>query len=189
MPCVGRQQERVLQIDCSRIVKRHHTRCFIIVAILAITIQSIPGSLGSDDTTNVATRLLNRIGLWQRPWTLFAPNPKTQVVWLSAEIRQRDGEISRWSSTDWTQASVIDKFLGFRQLNFDHRFEKPLIQPVTADLTDYLRRQSPSPTSVESIELSLNTLELIVPEDGNIPARDDRMLILSVKPLGKRSYD
>jgi hypothetical protein len=160
-----------------------------------MVVQSIPDNTSSDDNVpTVSNRILgNRIqsyldciGLWQRPWTLFAPDPRKDLAWLSADISAREGATSRWSSPLWSEASVYDKFFGFRHLNYYNRFRDPLIQSVSDDLADFLGAyESPYPVTGR-VELSLSSIKTLPNEGIPFPSRDETMTMLVSKPLTVR---
>lgn len=189
-------------------VKRAGQRLFIVLTVFVMVVQSIPDQSGRDftgtDFTGAGREIrglgesrflgervqsyLDCVGLWQRPWTLFAPDPRTDFGWLSAEIITSDGSSTRWTSPFWSELGVYDKFIGFRSLNYYGRFRDPLIQSVSDDLADYLSRNE-SPHSVTSrVELSLSVLEILPNEDEPYPDRDETITMLATKPLTVREY-
>ncbi len=169
-------------------MRRTCIRIFIVFIVASMIVQSIPWPSDSIAIQNPWTRLLDRVGLWQRSWTLFAPDPKSKVSWLTAEIVHHDGTTTQWSSTDWHKASMYEKFVKFRHLNYYNRFDQPMIQEVTDDLADYLRRQSPDPANVRRVSISLNSFSMVIPEDGTPLQPDTVMQVFSIKPLGDRVW-
>lgn len=140
-----------------RLHRRRGIRC-LVVALVAIMVidASPPQTPGLGRIRPYLSQAVKRVGLWQGEWTLFAPNPKLNNSWLSAELEQIDagseGElgsgsernIEYWNSTYWPDTNAWEKFVGFRRMNYNIRV--PLQNElVRADFSDYLARQMISP--------------------------------------------
>ncbi len=164
---------------------------------------------------------LNYCGLWQGQWTLFAPNPKLNNAWLSAEIYRPDGTQQEvWNSTYWANSTGWKRFVGYRRMLYAIRMAA-IDSRAANDFADYLARQLISPTarpinadasnpaaeslgefrnatseSTEASEptttwrlvLSRNQLNLVLPDDGSLPKRDETLRISSSKNLAVREY-
>ena len=131
---------------------------------------------------------LDCVGLWQRPWTLFAPDPRKDFGWLSADLIASDGSSTRWASPFWSELSVYDKFVGFRSLNYYGRFRDPLIQSVSDDLADYIYTNESPDFSTIRVELSLSAFETFPNEEDPFPSREETTTMLVIKPLAVRDY-
>lgn len=150
---------------------------------------------------------LNYFGLWQGQWALFAPNPILNNAWLSAEVYRPDGSQQEvWNSTYWANSNGWDRFVGFRRMNYGNQMAAA--DPGAAnDLADYLARLLISPTArpvehpvaeaAESVGPSQSTwrlvltrsqMNIVLPDDGTLPARDQTLWISSSKNLAVREY-
>ena len=124
---------------------------------------------------------LNYCGLWQGQWTLFAPNPKINNAWLSAEIYRPDGTRQEvWNSTYWANSSGWERFVGFRRMNYAIRLAAT--DAIAAhDFADYLARQLISPTAqpintqvpapIAQASESAESTELSGPTESTLPWR------------------
>ncbi|MCA9160792.1 MAG: hypothetical protein KDA72_20820 [Planctomycetales bacterium] len=197
--------------------RRAAARTFFLVFASVLFIDTAPSTwTWMRPTKQFVSPALNYCGLWQGNWTLFAPNPILNNAWLSAVIYRPDGTQQEvWNSTYWANASGWERFVGFRRMNYRNRMAA--IDPRAAnDFTDYLARQLISPTAhpvndqpsatatqpdepsqlSEStpstlpwrIVLSRNQLNLVLPDDGPLPKRDETMWISSSKNLAVREY-
>lgn len=105
--------------------------------------------------------VLNRIGLWQGEWSMFAPDPVVTNGWLSAELTYPDGERRTWTSRSWNRASGVEKFVDFRHLNYVNRIDSPWNKRAVDDLADYLartldRERDTQPIGLDAARQSLN---------------------------------
>jgi hypothetical protein len=142
---------------------------------------------------------LGRVGLWQGQWTLFAPNPKINNAWLAAEVYRPDGtQHEFWSSTYWADTSGWERFRGFRHINYNNRIQTQG-QQAANDLADYLARRLIGPTAVPidvdqpldsrwRLVLSRNELNLSLPDNGQLPTRDETLWISTSQNLTVREY-
>ncbi len=150
---------------------------------------------------------LNYYGLWQGQWTLFAPSPILNNAWLSAEVYRPDGSQQEvWNSTYWANSNSWERFVGFRQMNYRNRMGAASPEAAN-DLADYLARQLISPTArpVERaaaefartvgdpphrwrLVLTRSQLNIVLPDDGTLPVRDQTIWISSSKNLAVREY-
>jgi hypothetical protein len=108
----------------------------------AIAIDTLPESMTlSLPFRSAVHRALGRLGIQQGDWPLFAPNPRIRTGILVAEVFDHAGNNALWTSTDWSRASVWDKFVGARHLNYTQRVMRD--NEACIDLVDYLRRSIP----------------------------------------------
>lgn len=86
---------------------------FIACLVAALIVDALPQSpLG----LQIAIRpLLLRLGIYQGPWSLFAPDPDRRNLRLRAEITYRDDQEAKWVMPDWRQATPWEMFLGHRR--------------------------------------------------------------------------
>jgi hypothetical protein len=201
------QDDPVTPIPAGR---RIAVRWFMLVITAFIAVDAGPGAFPVvARAKQVVSPILTRIGLWQGEWTLFAPNPAINNAWVSAEIRDPNGELETWNSTYWAGTSGWERFRGFRYINYSNRLPTQ-DQAVADDYADYLARQLISPTAqplnlspdassnaspptqtpAEAWKLSLfrSQLNLSLPEDGSLPPRDEVLWISTSKNLAIREY-
>lgn len=182
--------------------RRRCVRIFVIVIMAVVFIETAPPQIAG--VRQVQARLhpvLNTLGLWQGRWTLFAPNPKINNSWLSAEIYEPGGKLKEiWNSTYWAETKGWERFLGFRHINYNNRIHT-INKQAADDFADYLARQLIAPTahcvSPDTstttdgrwrIVLSRNELNISLPDDGTLPTRDETIWIVASKNLTVREY-
>lgn len=61
---------------------------------------------------------LDKTGLWQGSWELFAPTPDHLNVKLRAVIQWEDGSQSTWSQPNWHTMSPWQKMRYFREMSY-----------------------------------------------------------------------
>jgi hypothetical protein len=172
------------------------------------------------DTLPFPTRLklacspvLNRVGLWQGSWALFAPNPAINNAWLSVDVTAPDGTQQTWNSTYWSETSSWERFRRYRFINYNNRIAS--VDKAAADnFADYMACQLISPDArplpateseetansgqnagLESHEgrvwrLSVyrNLFTLSLPEDGSFPLREEAIWLSTSRNLTLRQY-
>jgi len=69
--------------------------------------------------------VLGRAGLWQGPWTLFAPIPDSQNHRVRVTFEFDDRPAVVWWSPDWKHQSPGERFLSHRESEF--------LEKITAD--------------------------------------------------------
>lgn len=84
--------------------------------------------------------LLQWFGLIQGEWTMFAPNPSSRNVSLSAEITLANGAVVNWESPQWSDYGRGDRFQMARQVNYFDRVGNPGHGAALDDLASYLAR-------------------------------------------------
>jgi hypothetical protein len=157
-------------------------RSLCILIVFLIVFQSLPtGQLGQDREGPIQA-VLDRIGLWQRPWTLFAPEVKNELVWLSAELDTPSGTLTL-DSPDWERERVVDKFWNFRWMNYFTRFSRLLDSRVADDYAAYLIRKHFPHEPVYEVRLYRNSMRLSLSSDETLPGKDDMTRVITVVPL------
>jgi hypothetical protein len=193
--------------------RRIMVRCFALIALLTIMIDTAPRSSVTSPLQDRLRPALNVIGLWQGEWPLFAPNPTINNGWLSAEfypvggklpLMEPNGKPLSWNSPIWSEYSAWSKFYRFRHVNYFTRVQYRGKDPLD-DLSDFIARKmlgpeyhfvetrtnpassEDDPSSVE-LRLSKSAVQIIMPEDGSLPARDEATWIYVGSGLGMRKY-
>ena len=62
--------------------------------------------------------VVDRSGLWQGPWNLFAPEVDKINIRVGATIHFADGQITQWRSPEWQDLGAIDRLLQFREMEW-----------------------------------------------------------------------
>lgn len=125
--------------------RRWLIKLFVVTLLLIIIIQCLPQKHAwIDRAKDVVGPLARGLGISQREWSLFAPDPKLNNAWFSAELCAPDGTLTTWNSTYWGTASGAQKFRDFRSLNFGNRLSRrdPLARE---DFADYIARKMLGP--------------------------------------------
>ncbi len=192
-------------IELPRRLKRWGVRLFFILFLGILVIDTVPGTLvGAPQAKSLLSPWLNRCGLWQGQWTLFAPKPKINNSWLSAEVYAPDGTQQQfWNSTYWAETTTWERFSGFRHINYNNRIQSQG-KLAADDLADYLAREliSPAASAVDSsvvgpavdqagawrLVLSRSELNVVLPDDGTLPTRDETLWISTSQNLTVREY-
>jgi hypothetical protein len=134
------------------------------------------------------SEVLNRVGLWQGQWSMFAPDPILNNASLSAGFEDRDGNTTSWESPDWKHVSTLEKFYRFRYLNFYNRIYLDQNARALKDFCDYLaRNESESP--VVLIRIFRNSMTMLAPDEGVMPNRNDAIWVSRNDFLTERRYD
>ena len=117
---------------------RWFVRGLAAVLTLSIVIETLPSKFwGVSTLKRYVSPLNNRLGLGQGEWPLFAPDPKINNAWISAELRGPDGSFQIWNSPYWATKGNWDKFRHFRMMNYGNRL--PFRELIAGqDFADYL---------------------------------------------------
>lgn len=68
---------------------------FIVVTLACVLVSNLPEGRAQQRAYDVAQPFLNLSGLDQR-WRIFAPNPRSEVLYLEARVVRADGSVSIW---------------------------------------------------------------------------------------------
>ncbi len=206
------EEERLSRPELAR---RILVALFLFAVMVVVVVDTAPPMLpGASEAKAMLHPLLNYSGLWQGRWTLFAPNPKINNSWISADVYQPDGQLKEtWNSTYWPETEGWERFLGFRHINYNNRIHT-IDKSAADDLADYLSRKlispevtpklrvelgaasSPTHSSggkvvVENpwrIVLSRSELNISLPDDGTLPPREETLWLSSSENLTTREY-
>jgi len=134
------------------------------------------------------SNVLNRVGLWQGQWTMFAPDPILNNAVLSAEFEDEEGNTKYWDSPDWKHVGTLEKFYRFRYLNFYNRIHLDRNAPALKDFCDNLARNE-SESAVVWLKIFRNSTTMLAPDDGGMPNRNDAIWVSRSDFLTERRYD
>jgi hypothetical protein len=192
-------------------LRRIYVRCFVLMALIAIAIDTAPGWKFVKPLQEHLRPALSYAGLWQGEWPLFAPNPTINNSWLSAEFYVQgapklapDGKPLSWNSPVWSSISCWTKFYRIRHINYFNRIAYRGKNGVS-DLADYLARTELGPDfhfseavtvdgvpadDAQAIELrlSMNRLQLVMPDDGSLPSPEETTWMSLSSNLALRKY-
>jgi hypothetical protein len=166
------------------------TFCLVLMSIMFLDVlpRSVPGLQGIKSVLNAG---LNRVGLWQGPWTMFTPDPVIGNGWFSDELTLSDGSVLKWDSPYWADKGTWEKFVRFRYVNYYNRLYLPANAAGIGDLQDYLARTlvpADGPQVVSSM-MSRTRMQLLLPEDGTLPTLDENEWVFTAEPYGRRNYE
>lgn len=149
------------------------------------------------------------IGLWQGEWTLFAPNPFLDNGWMSADLRDQNGNRYVWNSPHWVEKGIVEKFTKFRHLNYYNRIYSINNRIAADDLADNLARrpfdlqpgfndplklfgEPPPPAEpgpIVEVKLFHVSKTMSLAPDSPLPRKDDILWILRTEYLTTRNVE
>ena len=164
-------------------------RLFFCSAVVVIFLDIIPPSWPMfSQPKQWLSNVLNRVGLWQGQWSMFAPDPILNNAYLSAEFEDNQGNKTYWDSPDWKKTGNLEKFYGFRHLNFFNRIYLDQNNRALKDFADFLVRTEGRPT-VRSVKFFRTSMSILAADDGNMPARGNTTWLSRTDFLTERRYD
>jgi hypothetical protein len=87
----------------------------IALFILVVAIDTIPAVFGvQKKLQEIVEPALDKLGLWQGSWELFAPEPLRINTAIRADIKLADGTVLKWTSQNPATYSLWEKFRNFR---------------------------------------------------------------------------
>lgn len=92
----------------------------VIAGVVGLMIVDGLPSVGKahDRLRRVIDPVLDKSGLWQGGWELFAPEPDRVNVMVTAVVTYVDGTSRVWRSPDWTSMTPWEKFRHFRFMEY-----------------------------------------------------------------------
>lgn len=151
----------------NRLLKRY----FVLAVVALVIIDAWPAQTSVLFLKKPVAQLMDIVGLRQGSWAMFTPNPVINNRWISADMHTKDGRVIHWDSPLWSRASTWDKFVQFRRINYYNRIHQTWCMAGRYDFLDYVGRTSGE--ELESIQLHLNRMDLIMPADGSLPLREE----------------
>ncbi|MFN3189621.1 MAG: hypothetical protein ACE361_03775 [Aureliella sp.] len=168
-------------------LQRVLVRIFALSYMLVIAVDVAPtdgalGWLANYGIKPTVETVTGYSGLWQRSWSMFAPDPEVANLWVSADLYDElDRNVGFWNSPYWGNESGWEKFRNFRAVNYYNRFCVSNSPGVGTDLASFLVRSPLSPLvdrdQVAAAEVFANSLELQFAEKGSIPAPNEMVWV------------
>lgn len=173
---------------------------FLLVTTLVIDVfpRGIPGSKEFPVVWDIKVKnsyLVNALGIWQGEWPLFAPEPVINNGGLSAELTYDDGTIEFWESSEWSRASVLEKFTRFRHMNYYTRLGASSNYIGCSDFIDYLQRSYSKRNElgqfreVVKVKIYDYRKRMIRPQDQPFPKPDETIWVSVNSLLQEKSYN
>ena len=91
--------------------------------------------------------IVDKTGLWQGSWKLFAPQVDKINVAISAEITFSDSSVQTWRSPDWSKMGPIEKNRYFRHMEYYDNMRLDKHRAVWRSFAEYLVRTIKHDTS------------------------------------------
>ncbi|MEA5536402.1 hypothetical protein [Crocosphaera sp. XPORK-15E] len=150
----------------SNIVKKSLINSFIVFILFLIITDALPEtSLVHRYLKQAIDPLLDKIGIWQGTWQLFAPDvDKTNNRFL-AEITFSDNTQGIWYSPNWSKMSIGERFLKFRHMEYYDSIYFEGNTDAWKSLADYLSRTIVSANNPEAKPIKI----ILIREWANIP--------------------
>jgi hypothetical protein len=169
--------------------RRKAARLIFCTAVLVILLDILPPTWPwLSRPKHWLSQVLNRVGLWQGQWTMFAPDPVLENALLSVEFKINDQKSEEWNSPDWKHVGILEKFYRFRHVNFFNRIHLDRNRAALNDFSDYLATHDRQ-ASIRSLKIFRNSMTLLPSDNGTIPDRDDWIWVSRSDFLTERRYD
>jgi hypothetical protein len=163
-------------------LKRVTINVFIVCFLTAILIDGLPTtSLFHGRLKAFIDPALDKVGLWQQSWQLFAPSVEKVNASLSATFTHEDGRTSTWESVDWSRKSLLRRFFGHREMEFFDAVKNDSNASAWPDLLRYV--------ATHEIEDRGPLTHVVLTRHWNetpAPAPGDRQLYRSSRPKDGR---
>jgi hypothetical protein len=89
--------------------------------------------------------VVDKVGIWQAGWNMFAPTVDTANSRYSADIEYADGTIAHWNSPDWRNQSPWQRFIDSRYFEYLDNVALELNIDAWPALADHIARVHPGP--------------------------------------------
>lgn len=111
--------------------------------------------------------IVDRLGIWQTGWNMFAPTADTTNTRYFADIEYADGTVAHWNSPDWEHERGLPRFLNSRYLEYlDNAAQEASIDAWPA-LADHIARVHPGPhpqSAVRRVKIWAETARIEEPD-------------------------
>ena len=139
---------------------------FITIVLFLIFVDALPdNSLAHRRLKSAIDPLLDLTGLWQESWRLFAPEPDKVNVAITAKITYADRSTHSWRSPEWSEMSVLERFLAFREMEFIDSARMASNSGAWPGFADYLARtvRHPDNPALEPVKVELTRHLAVIP--------------------------
>jgi len=127
----------------SRTLRTLHN-LFIFALLFLLLVDALPCTHdGHKRVKDFIDPVVDRLGLWQGNWRLFAPDPDHMNTWVEAKVTFSDGSIWRWETPDWRKRGHLEKFVQGRHPKFWDAFRLDKRKGVWPHVADYAARIAP----------------------------------------------
>lgn len=107
-----------------------------------MAIDALPSChLAHSEARSILDPLLDKSGLWQGPWNLFAPDVDKTNTCVAAEFTTSSGRTYQWRSPDPAKMNPWSKFWNFRWLEYYDSIRNNANKAAWPDLVAWLKRQ------------------------------------------------
>lgn len=148
-----------------RRMKKISAQVMVVLLLSAILIDGLP--VGWPIHRLVKDRIdpvLDRTGLWQQGWKLFAPEPDRVNVRVSARVQFVDGTEQTWVPLNWSGLDAWGHLRFFRQLEYFDSVRLDRNQAAWDSLAAYVGRNVSHPDqpdiAIEQITLIRSWMEI-----------------------------
>jgi hypothetical protein len=148
-------------------LKKSLTNTFIISILGLIITDSLPEtSLVHRRLKETIDPLVDKIGIWQGTWQLFAPNIDKMNQRFVAKITFSDKSQGVWSSPNWKELSLKDRFLQFRKMEYYDSIYSTNNQKAWEAFAEYLSRKLVTENNPNAKPVKI----ILIREWGDIPS-------------------
>jgi hypothetical protein len=88
---------------------------FLLVTLVCLLIANLPEGRLQTQAASVTERYMSATGLSQR-WRIFAPNPRSEALYLEARVVRADGSVSIWRTP--TDGPLIGQYRDYHWRKF-----------------------------------------------------------------------
>jgi hypothetical protein len=99
--------------------------------------------------------VLDKTGLWQGSWELFAPIPDHVNVRVGANLKWADGRQTTWLQPNWHEMSAWEKMRNFRRMSYFDELWQSANSPAWDPFCQYLANEQSAGKSVELTSMVL----------------------------------
>ncbi|MEA5512000.1 hypothetical protein VB715_19695 [Crocosphaera sp. UHCC 0190] len=157
----------------SNIIKKSLINSFIVFILFLIVTDALPEtSLVHRYLKQAIDPLLDKIGIWQGTWQLFAPDVDKSNNRFLAEITFSDNTQGIWYSPNWSKMSIEERFLKFRHMEYYDSIYFEGNSNAWQSLADHLSRTIVSADNPDAKPIKI----ILIREWANIPAPSQKNL-------------
>lgn len=129
--------------DFSKASKRHLRNGLVLLFVAVMMIDALPSChLAHSKLKAELDPALDKAGLWQGTWNLFAPDVNKLNTCVTAEFTTASGRTYLWRSPDPAKMGPWTKFWNFRWLEYYDSIRNDSSEAAWPDLIAWLSQQS-----------------------------------------------